>query len=506
MIAAIVGIIITTLVGRLAGQDYNWDLLNYHYASSYLLLDGDYLRNVAPSGMQSWFNPIGYVPAFLAIRDLPPWLASAILAGVAGLNAPLIFSLAAEVGRELPRPARTRAAFICVVVGMTGAITLSEAGTTFLDVTLSLLILGALLTIMRAARQGRVRGHALGGGLLGLACGLKLTSAVLAIGMAATFAILITIRRLRPAALPALAAGGLVGFALTGGWWAWWLWRTFDNPVFPLLNGIFQSPFGPQASLLDTGFIPRHWTGIATYPWHWLIGTEALGAEIPIRDPRFAIALVACLATFILAIARRRMKPRNDAALLVTCFFTFSYLIWLFAFAILRYVVVLEMISGIVMLAALCSLPTLVPERLWQAMAIVALAILLATRPAAWGRVPFTDDWFGVRGVQQVHRPGTLYVMTGDAPLGFLLPLFPEDARFVRIGGRLDLSPQWGLGVKVADMIRTTPRLRSLAAASDTAMDGRSLGRFDLVVVPGTCRIITTKAADVESCELRARP
>jgi hypothetical protein len=38
------------LVNAVAGQDYNWDLLNYHYASPHLLLTGRSFEHVAPSG------------------------------------------------------------------------------------------------------------------------------------------------------------------------------------------------------------------------------------------------------------------------------------------------------------------------------------------------------------------------------------------------------------------------------------------------------------------------
>jgi hypothetical protein len=40
-------------------------------------------------------------------------------------------------------------------------------------------------------------------------------------------------------------------------------------------------------------------------------------------------------------------SARSDPALLVAGFFVATYLVWLFSFGILRYVVALEMISGV---------------------------------------------------------------------------------------------------------------------------------------------------------------
>lgn len=498
-------------VGRLSGQDYNWDLLNYHYVSPYLLLSGGYDRNLAPSGLQSWFNPIGYVPAYLAITFLPPWLASTLFAIVAGLNAPLIYLIADRIGEGLPEEARPLTGVACVATGMTGALTLSEAGTSFLDDVLSIAILGAVLAMMMAVRSPdparRTSGIAIAGLLLGAVCGVKLTNIVMATGMTLALVALVLGRRVPVSALVVFALAGVAGFVVTGGWWAWRLWTAFHNPAFPLFNELFRSPLAPSASQVDRNFLPRDWTGIFTFPWHLLIGDVTPGAEIPIRDPRYAVILLASLLVCVAALARRRRAPNGqDEALSIALFCVLTYLIWLFAFAILRYVVVLEMMSGIVLLAALRLLPSRYDRRIPMLMILAAFGILLGTRHATWGRVPFAGDWFGVRGIEQVHQPGTVYVLPDDAPLGFLLAAFPADARFVRIGGNFPLTPGMGLGVRAAGMIGTAPRLRSLAAAPDSPAGVAALFRFGLAATPGSCRIILTKMAKVESCALSARP
>lgn len=504
VIAGFAGVVLMLVVGRLSGQDYNWDLLNYHFASPQLLLSGRSALHVAPSGLQSWFNPIGYIPAYLAITALPPWLASAALATASGLNAPLIYLIADAVVGDLPREVRARASYACVAIGMSGAIVFSEAGTTFLDSTLSIAALGAVYAVIVALRSLRRavarRWVAVAGMLLGAVCGLKLTNAAVAVGMAGAVVLCVVARRLSPGAVVALAIGGVCGFALSGGWWAWRMWTTFGNPVFPMFNHLFRSPFAPAVPVIDTTFLPKDWSGIVTYPWHWLIGDTTPGTEVPMVDRRYPVALGAAVAVGVGGLARR--DARHDAAMLVAAFALVTYLAWLFAFAILRYLVTIELLSGVLVLAALRLLPVAQARRIPLMMLVAAVLLSITTHHAGWGRAPFTADWFGARGMAAIHRPGTVYVLPGDTPLGFLIHSFPDDARFVRLGGTFPLTADDRLGARAQEMIRAASFVRSLAEAPTDANGIATLRRFGLAVRPGPCRFIATKTGRVESCAL----
>lgn len=507
VIAGIAGVVLMLVVSRVSGQDYNWDLLNYHFALPQLLLSSRDELNVAPSGLQSWFNPFGYIPAYLLITSLPPWLASAALATMSGLNAPLIYLIADAVVADLPRDVRARASYGCVAIGMSGAIMFSEAGTTFLDSTLSIAVLAAIYVVivgLRSPDRAQATRHiALAGVLLGAACGLKLTNAPMAMGMAGAIALCVVTRRVSPVAIAALAIGGITGFALSGGWWAWRMWAAFANPVFPMFNDLFRSPFAPTVPTVDATFLPRDWTGIVTYPWHWLVGDMTPGSELPMVDRRYPVALIAAVMVGIGGVAHRdRRDVRHDAGLLIAWFALVTYLVWLFAFGFLRYLVPIELLSGVLLLAALRLLPIVTVRHLPAVMIAAAFILSITTQHATWGRAPFTADWFGARGITAIHRPGTVYVLPGDTPLGFLIHSFPDDARFVRLGGTFPLSTNDRLGARASDMIRAAPFVRSLAAAP-TDPDGKAtLRRFGLMIRTNQCRFITTKTGMVESCAL----
>src|SRR6185369_391631 len=84
----------------------------------------------------------------------------------------------------------------------------------------------------------------------------------------------------------------------------------------------------------------------------------------------------------------------------------------------------------------------------------------------------------------------------------FLIHIFPADARFIGIGGTFPLTPGDVLGARAVRMIGAAPHLRSLAAAPTDPAGIAALHRFGLSIIPGSCKVIQTKRADVESCAL----
>jgi hypothetical protein len=68
----------------------------------------------------------------------------------------------------------------------------------------------------------------------------------------------------------------------------------------------------------------------------------------------------------------------------------------------------------------------------------VSVAILAATvtvKPANWGRVAWSDDYFGVPVPELGDPERTLVLMVGQDPTAFVIPEFPKTVRFLRIEG-----------------------------------------------------------------------
>src|SRR5215207_6213113 len=67
---------------RKMGQDANWDLANYHYYTPYALLNGRLMVDGAASGIQTYLNPLPYLPYYFLVEVLSARSASMLIGAV----------------------------------------------------------------------------------------------------------------------------------------------------------------------------------------------------------------------------------------------------------------------------------------------------------------------------------------------------------------------------------------------------------------------------------------
>ncbi len=141
----------------------------------FLILHGTFWASVIPAGIQSYFNPLPLIPQYLAIRHLPPLIAT----GLIGLAQAPIFLICAGICRRIAGPddpATGRGyvrGFLGFLLCLGSPIALAEAGTTFVDLITAIPVVGAYALLLEP-RSGR---GFMTGWLLGCATGLKLTNA-----------------------------------------------------------------------------------------------------------------------------------------------------------------------------------------------------------------------------------------------------------------------------------------------------------------------------------------
>lgn len=420
------------------GLDANWDLKNYHYYNAYALWNGRYGFDVAPGHQPTFYNPLLYLPLYAAFEYLPARAIGLMLGALHGLNLPLVYLLARQVLRQ---PLGRAPALALAVLGVTGAGVLSEIGTSFADIFLNLFFLGALLLGLRASNRGEggigAWAALAAGGLIGLAVGLKLTVAVYAVGLGLGLLGLDAPWRTRFKILIWVAIGGAAGFALTGGYWAWFLWDRYQNPFFPYFNPIFRSPFFAAVEQAGTGFSPRTLWEALIYPVLFTLDSLRV-AELQFRDARILIAYGLTFAALGMLLWRKPAfaisQPAANRMLLLTA--AGVYLPWLFVFAVYRYAVGLEMLAPIVAVAALdrLGLSGRAQALIGAALALVAVAVQDNT---SWGRRPWpeTGDYFAVQVPEILEPEKGMVFMAGFHPTSYALPKFPPPLRFVRLQG-----------------------------------------------------------------------
>ncbi|MFN7219143.1 MAG: hypothetical protein ACK5UX_00675, partial [Burkholderiales bacterium] len=158
----------------------HWDLYNYHlyapHAALSIPLDQDFMG----AGWLRYINPYAAMPFYwMVVSNWPAMLISVVLACVHALNISLVWWISrAYLFRDFN--SRDLSA-IATALGAATTVFLGLVGSTFTDPLTSILLLVALAALMESANKGgRTIWTLIAGFAAGVACGLKLTNAVLA--------------------------------------------------------------------------------------------------------------------------------------------------------------------------------------------------------------------------------------------------------------------------------------------------------------------------------------
>jgi len=516
------GVFLACVVGAGArsialGKDINWDLKNYHWYDAFALLHGRLGFDVAPAQLQTYHYPLADLPFYGLVQAIGEPRIVAFLMGLPVAVA--AFFLLRILALIFPFD-RSRANGILWIVaaaaiGLTGTAGTAAWGTTMNEWPSAALVMAALWLAVRAAIAGedRHRFACMAASLLiGFAVGLKLTYAIFAIGLLSACAAYGSLRArlLRPLWAAAFMA---LGFLVCYGAWGWVLWREFANPFFPYFNAIFQSPWWEPIDFFDRNFGPRNWRQWIFFPLyfareHYLVG------EVSFRDWRIAVAMVLALAAWATsrwrnlrenpnAIAHPR-EPVESAWWVLAVFSLASYLAWLKLFGIYRYLVVLELLSGAIIVGCVLYLARRGRVRV-AVVVVLALLLVGTTRHGAWGRLPFGPAYFDV--VVPPMPPGSLVIVGHRHPLAYAIPWFPRDARFVSPANNFLAIGQGNLLARRADELIRGHRgpIYMLQHEERTAHDERTLAHFGLFADDAACRVVRSSMDEdrLRVCPLR---
>jgi hypothetical protein len=486
------------------GPDNNWDLRFYHLYAPWAYLHGRYLYDIGPAQYQGFFNPTAdflfYALTSSRLNDYPRIVAF-IMGAMHGINAALIFTIALHVIRPLQRLESLTLRAVAVVIGMSGAGFISLLGGTTNDLINSIFVLASLLSILKLADRPSGPetwiGFAWSGLWLGIAVGLKYTAIIFVPGLV-LIALITALRRNSARGLITFGIASMLGFLVVAGHHLLVLWRDFGNPVFPLFNNIFQSPYYDPISIRDDQFLPRGFWQAVAYPFFWASINSDLVSELQFRDWRGAITYIA-IVTGLLALAtafvrqkhvRHGVFAQTHGLGLIFIFVTTSHFIWEFSFSIYRYAVALEMLSGIV---AIGTLIWLVADRHLRIVAALALLITAAATTVYldWGRGEYSERYVDV-SVPQLPLNSVVLVASWD-PAAYFIPFAEPTAQYLGIENNyLQLSQNNRLASEVKRLMRTPGRLKFVLSVGE--LDSKQLsillGEFGLRLSSLPCRPI----------------
>lgn len=434
-----------------AGKDLSWDLLNHHLYLPWAWLNGHHAQDLFAAGPQSYLSPVGYLPMVLLARSGVPDIVAAIaLSALHALPVWPLWRIAQALWPAGPDALWWRR--VALALALAAPSYLLVAGTSSAD---PLGATGVLLALERAVRHAPRLVDALWAGVaMGVAMAIKPTNAIF---LAALLAVWPWRTGGLRQAVGLLGAATMLVLALHGPW-SWMLWQRFGNPVFPLFNQFFQSPYAPVEATSASRFLPDGWVDALLRPWviaqpQRLTHTEALAPDL-----RPLLAALAGLALLPLWAWRRRTSvssaapvacetARVDRQLLL--FGLIGWVGWLFTSANSRYALPLFLLVGVLLVRALNRLLPRGAARVAVGLALVLQVLYygeLGNRrfdtPVSWGQRSYLTVDMPARLVDQPF----LYLSLGTPSYAAVVPELHPQSVFVNAISTLSIPMDGPLG------------------------------------------------------------
>jgi hypothetical protein len=422
-----------------AGKDLSWDVVNHQLYLPFLWLNGREHSDLFGAGGQSYQNPLGYFPLYGMFRaGMPAWLIGVVLAATHALVVWPLDRIA-----RLFWPGSTAEDFWCRMLALAfcciAPIFLIHDGTTSIDPFASLMVIWALALTLESG-VGTERSHAelrragVAGALLGLASAIKLSNAVYAVALCALWLLKWAIGQTGLRRVLAFGTALLLAFAVCAGPWMVSLWHDFGNPIYPLYNNVFHSPYAPPQAITALRFVPAAPWGMVSRLWEMAQLSSFVAFEAFLPDIRPLLAAVAALAAALVLGRRggwRRLLSRATwgtpgAPLAVATLL--MYLLWIRSSGNARYGIPLFVLIGIPLVRATQRAIS------FRATKIVLLTALLLQGAyyfvegdrrftgTAWDSGPYLDYRVPRRLQEQPFLHLTIGVQTSAALALFLAP------------------------------------------------------------------------------------
>jgi hypothetical protein len=506
------------IFGVFLSQAFNWDFLSYHFYIPYAYLNDRIDYDVVPAGIQTYFNPLMQVPLYYLINafDSKPRLIQLIIGSIQGINVFIILNISRLVFTKEIGIHRFMCLFVAVIIGSTGTATVSELGTTMGDNLVSILILAAVYLAMRTVKNSDDKWFQteifFSGLLAGFAAGLKLTNLIYLAGLSVAIFMYKKDWKHSIVSVIIFAFATAMGFLVFAAPWMWKMYTTFHNPLFPFYNTFFKSPFWENMDYYDSRFFPRNLMQTLFYPFFWLKLNYNLVTEVGFRDGRIACVLTALVILLVL-FALNKFKFSNlscspissrntngKAAYILIAFWLISYVLWLHKFSIYRYLVPLELTSGIIII----WIVTLVirSKILAQLFSISICTILVLTSIyPKWGwdwPTDFSNSRFFSIVLPNIDE-NSLILLTENDAMSYLIPFFQPKIRFIGIENNLLHHGQENLlQKKVEDTIaKHNGPIYSMfyddLRRSELSIDNM-LAFYKLKIIPDSCDFIISNA------------
>lgn len=508
--------LITTYV---LGKEAMWDTLDYHFYAGFSATHDRFGLDYFPAAWQAYLNPYVYAPFYLLASCGLTALGAALILGAMQSG---ILWLTYEIARDIvpgdPPRGRFALAACAVALAFANPVLINEIGSSFCDITTAEMVLAGWLLLLAAVRSPSAARILCAGLLLGAASALKLTNAVHAVS-AAPMILFLPVgwrAKLRYGALFAVALGA--AFAVVAAPWSLRLEEYFGNPLFPLFNHLFRSPYFTTSPLVDQRFIPISLGTALELPFTMVLPRGMADVEWAAPDLRYAFLLVSAALSLVVWGWRRsratRVQPASAAQRLASralaalgCGFLIDWVLWLSASGNGRYFIPMGCVAAVLGAALVFRLFAAYP----RARNYVLLSLLAAQFFQLYAGTEYHDrlpwdgaPWFDVSIPARIAAQRALYLSVGIQSNSFLLPQLAPGSGFINLEGAYTLGPQGPNGRRIEALVsKYSPHVRILvrdprfgadvsqsnAAFFENAND--AIEPFGLRIDPADCARIT---------------
>jgi len=430
------------------GQDINWDLQNYHLYNAYSFLNNRIHFDLAPAGLQTYFNPLIDTIYWHTIYALGPKATGFLIGFIQGISIAFIYLIASQMlggGRRI----------YSIFIATTGVLSvgfLSEIGTTLHDSLVGLLILASLwlsILAIEGANEKRLNSLILisaAGFLAGLACGLKLVFCMyaLAICLAMFLVPLPFLVRLKFGLIFGFFA--FTGLAISGGFWLYKMWVEFGNPIFPQFNNIFQGELANFESARDIRFLPRNLYEKLIYPFIFTNDPLRVG-ELRYEQVSWIFGYVSFLALAVCGLLQAlkvtgniKLKP---SAIFFIAYIFISYVVWLNLFGIYRYLIPIEVLLPLIIFLCIdYFLSPNIPR--WTIVILLSFCTFANLRGVPdWWHSSWSNELYRVERSALKDEPKPAVIFLVGQPLGWLVPALDIDVPFIQLVPNIYVSPAY---------------------------------------------------------------
>lgn len=514
------------------GPLFSWDYLHYHLYIVQAWWQGRLPEELFASSAQAYLNPWPHLPFYLVSRLIDDsYFGTLLMALIHSLN---LWALHFVTCQLVPpdKLFNRVAVFVGVLLGALSPGFLLELGTSYGDVVVSIPALLAVYLLLRRAKReyGADWGSIYLAGLLaGASVGMKPSLLVFCIPL--LVAQLIVARRHAFALGWRAVASGTLGGLMFGGSHMLMLWRNFGNPVFPLFNATFASPWFPPVSVVSDRFRPDGWLDALWFPLGMADSFQRVSFEAMMVDirPLWVLGMAVLLLLFSAFSRLMRRPPGKGLPVGERLFWlglVFFFPVWIYTSGNVRYAVQSLMLLGpaIALLAVRLGA--------WQRHVSMFVLLLPVTAQAALATnlnfpnlmdaQPLVRDavWFDARPPAPYDSTPAYYFSLQTQSFASLADRFPPQARFLNLIGQTSLEPQGkvlsnveklsaekGLAMRTLYsplMIKRGTESFKEMLASQNAL----LSEYGYLVVASDCFFIRNRAPHVEliSCAIEKAP